>query len=965
MNTLTYRAIYLLALLFALATSAGATGGKWNPKNSSGEDLGIYVDTDDTLQVTGAALLKGVVTRVKIAISDSDEAASKKYVDSLIVAGTRTIQLQDTTLATSGKRVIAGSLLLDQWNCVKPTFAGATYNCGGSFNKFRETEKLLSIHNASRSDTLNVWPALWQAQITTAGDSLVLLDQATGRIWWVLKSAAANACSSGTFNDISISDGIIHLGTSKGKCEIDFQQDIALIYTTAGVWKYRGNLHQRNDALHLTLLAASPAIVSNTVNAVSTTRDAFGRTDGVGRLAQWWGIGTSTRSTYYNPVTNTLNDLTGGNNSRNSMKITSRGSIYETVDMASGTQDTLVETNSIFKYTADANASNALVSGTTAPNVINWANTSALPVVAVVERGSWANAGDIAIYGSDLGAYFLHMAPGNAFGKTDSVAAKIRVTNTYIGSPEFGDCVLNILNTDNTSDATKYANTLTATNSPAFNSPSISIPWSGAYSNKASTSYLVRVTDTDFRTTAGQSFIVQGCFKPASATNPSAAQLLFSSRSKITTIFSQITIGLDTDGSIYGQHIDNSNNQDAPQTAGLDVYDGNWHHVALVGDGIASLKVYVDGQLNASDVSIAATSATTMDTVALGASVIGANVFVGKLSHWSFSKGVAPTPAAIKTIANAMLASFNVEPAGRHLSALDVDYVQSYGSSVVMGNQDSCIVWDGVLGLPLPKRRYGSPGGSIQDAALIPGAADSLGVSMGTTTKTQIIQPDPRIVDVAAFRGPFVQPAIGERAVVDSAGVNGLFWKVQDAELAAMSANVKSVFIERGTYPLWAQPATISGISYEGASDSTVIFADNNTYFGIQVLGNHCTFRGISARSTPGGGGDIAWQLDGYDNTMINCMVPTSDSYGIYISGPRNIVIGCRVYATDTIGIELAAAADNCIVTNNLAQGIGTTSINISAGASDNVVLGNRLDGAISDGGTSTVGVASNSTTTF
>jgi hypothetical protein len=83
------------------------------------------------------------------------------------------------------------------------------------------------------------------------------------------------------------------------------------------------------------------------------------------------------------------------------------------------------------------------------------------------------------------------------------------------------------------------------------------------------------------------------------------------------------------------------------------------------------------------------------------------------------------------------------------------------------------------------------------------------------------------------------------------------------------------------------------------------------------------------------------------------------------ISGSETRVVNCYVGNSGSDGIQLAYGGNNCVVVGCMVQdNAAGASIDVTVSAEDNVVVGNRTDGAPSDAsGTSTV--ASNESTAF
>ena len=185
-----------------------------------------------------------------------------------------------------------------------------------------------------------------------------------------------------------------------------------------------------------------------------------------------------------------------------------------------------------------------------------------------------------------------------------------------------------------------------------------------------------------------------GCAGP---TNPSGAETLLDMSD--ATDNDQVHIFFATDGTITARVTDDARvAYDSVDPAG-DYYDATWHHLSLVFDG-ATFKVYIDGGSPTSTAQSNINASVDPTEVWIGASYAASQFFNGHLAQVSISGSRAVTATEASWLADRMLKSLQVNPSGRKLHALDVDYVQSLGDYVVIGNQDSAIVWDAVLSPP-------------------------------------------------------------------------------------------------------------------------------------------------------------------------------------------------------------------------------------------------------------------------
>ena len=103
---------------------------------------------------------------------------------------------------------------------------------------------------------------------------------------------------------------------------------------------------------------------------------------------------------------------------------------------------------------------------------------------------------------------------------------------------------------------------------------------------------------------------------------------------------------------------------------------------------------------------------------------------------------------------------------------------------------------------------------------------------------------------------------------------------------------------------------------------------------------------------------------DGYDAAYIGCVASDSDDHSFYIASTRNRIVGCHAIGAGTDGYHFAATGDHGIMTGSVSRNPGAQSVEVVSGCTDVVITGNRLDGAITDGGTNTI-ASGNSTVGF
>jgi hypothetical protein len=243
---------------------------------------------------------------------------------------------------------------------------------------------------------------------------------------------------------------------------------------------------------------------------------------------------------------------------------------------------------------------------------------------------------------------------------------------------------------------------------------------------------------------------------------------------------------------------------------GPKVSTGRWYYAVGTYDGVTE-RLYLNGVEVATGANTGDIAAST-EPLTIGArssSGVPVSFFDGRI--WgAFLSSTVMTQEQITDAylrGKAMIES----PVSGVLPAADVDYVETDGQYVYMGNQDSVEVRN-VSGAVV--KRYGSAStGNIVAVAPWPSVTDSVGLIFGGSAGIRQITPDPLAVDLAlASYAPTFKGIGSGPAVVDSAG-NGHFWTDTDA-LNAIS-NVS---------PL------VSGIVYKGGSRNGATFTEMSTH---------------------------------------------------------------------------------------------------------------------------------------
>ncbi len=138
----------------------------------------------------------------------------------------------------------------------------------------------------------------------------------------------------------------------------------------------------------------------------------------------------------------------------------------------------------------------------------------------------------------------------------------------------------------------------------------------------------------------------------------------------------------------------------------------------------------------------------------------------------------------------------------------------------------------------------------------------------------------------------------------------------------------------------------------------------------ITVSAAYCTLTGLRTY-TPGGESNYdrrGFQITGYRNHIINCMVEDSDAsgfaaqgayntfqnclvedvddYGFYINSTRASIIGCRFMASGSGTIHFEAVADYCLMVGNAIEDTGN--VGVASGSANGVMVGNSINGGVS-----------------
>ena len=182
-------------------------------------------------------------------------------------------------------------------------------------------------------------------------------------------------------------------------------------------------------------------------------------------------------------------------------------------------------------------------------------------------------------------------------------------------------------------DTTSYTNNLTLNTASWTANAKIGTGWNGVGTN-----WLSRADDADFDFAAADNFSISFWYKSDSATNPGNAEHALA---KINSSNPGYQIRFTTGGVAKLQIDDDSNFGPDDEAGTLDTYDATWHHLSAVKTGTSKIELYIDGVLNDSDNTLAATGtlANTLNLVAGDRTATdGSDEFTGDLDQITISR---------------------------------------------------------------------------------------------------------------------------------------------------------------------------------------------------------------------------------------------------------------------------------------------------------------------------------------
>jgi hypothetical protein len=898
------------------------------------------------------------------------------------------VGMLDTTISSVGIRggnafkVIVGSLLDYEDNCVNYTIVNGVASCAGSYERWRELEKSTSWYQADRGDTTRQFPTNYAVTISTGLDSINIWNRDTAELWMAFKGGGSNYLWDPDNNDAAFKDGIIYSAQTGDFQHFDFLTEDNFVYTTTTLFQIMGNIQQRNDASRVIIaMASSPTIAHNTVNAVAAVRDPFGLKDALGRPKHWWIAATAGDMSMYNPHQNAIYDEAGSDahsitsSRRMFAGITDNGSI-ERANMIWGP----------FDIVADGwQEDQTIASDQTGANDIAWGSSTVWSEQAIIEGASIVGVdGPVTVWGSDQGVYLRHYFPGI---NLNTGPAKQRFSATVNAPVEFGDAVLALALEDNTTDSSPYGNTMTANNSPG----TIAAVFGNGYSSKGASSSLTKSGATGLD---GGTASFWGSLWVYPTENTNGRVLTFNGDSNTDRLMIAVNVAAN---SIQFQYTDDGySTLESANWSGTIRQDG-WTHIAFTRDSEAILNVlWVDGIRAATDVALNEVAASlNWDDIGVGDDVNGGGQhFYGRVDDLAYGQDLALTDEVVARIyaeGRKKLAMgtpvFTSTPDDALISnnVVDIDALDNGMWAVAFSDANTVQVFDGRI----PVQQIAAPAGTVKSIALIqsPGT-DSVGVAIGTTTNLKFVQPSVNLR--AAMAHQYQEPIhVGSPVVVDSAGIGGIFWTGTDAVDAAANAGRGHVKFAHGTYgPISIAKAGMIvegiGTGIAGTARTYICNTGSITSDAITVTGAYVTLRNFAYGTAPGAAGgamdgiQIAASYILVTNTRCeesdNVCINTDSNYGRFLGNhftdadgwiitlrqSNNIVDGNQMLSGGT-GAIYTATWDNNIISNNVIHNNPYWFL-ADSGSNYHVIIGNRAEGTYTNNGTGSTKTGNNET---
>jgi len=876
------------------------------------------------------------------------------------------VGMLDTTITSAGTgggnayKVIVGSLLDYEDNCANYSITNGVASCEGSYERWRELEKSTSWYQADRGDTTAMFPTNYAITISTGQDSVNIWNRDTAELWMAFVSNGSGMVRTGV-TDIKFKDGTLYVGHGEGLSSgiglIEFLVEVRHLYFATGDIVYDGNIQQRNDVLGHTQVSTTLGIVNSNVNAVGVVRDPFGIKDALGRPKHWWVVATGGGVSTYNPHANTISN--GGTLINNeTLAMDSRGSFWSFY--SNGSYDGVQSFWSTFSNVAGSSYdSNDFWRYDTGQYMPNWTVTHLAAAAGLSINGENAPIGFVA---TTAGMWILGENINSRNRVNYKSGAKQLISATVNTPVMFAETVLALALEDNTTDSSPYGNTMTANNSPS----TVTAVFGKGYSSTGGNSSLTKSGATGLD---GGTASFWGSLWVYPTENTNGRALTFNGDSNTDRLLIAVNVAA---GSIGFQYTDDGYSTLENATWTGTVEQDKWTHIAFTRDSNAKLNVlYINGIRVATDVALNEVAASLdWDDIGVGDDVNGGGQhFYGRIDDVAYGQDWHLTDEAVAKIyaeGRKKLAMGTPVFAGDRdtgvlsdafysNNVVDIDALDNGMWAVAFSDANTVQVFDGRI----PIQQIAAPAGTVKSVALIqsPGT-DSVGVAIGTTTNLKFVQPSVNLR--AAMAHQYKEPIhVGESVVVDSAGIDGIFWTAADGVVAGVNAGRTLITPLRGTYGITAlssndyilrcsspknSAADLTGVLFDNGGGSTPALTISGS--GVEV--SNCGFRTGSGGS---GGNQNAVLLSGSFINFHHNRIVDSDVSGVSITAAWSSVSynNFTGHDGDCISLSVSGTTNNN-VTNNICGDAGQ--LHLYTGANDNIVIGNIIDATIVDDGT-------------
>lgn len=569
--------------------------------------------------------------------------------------------------------------------------------------------------------------------INEAKNELVWWDIETDTEYMAFSASISNMLYAvAGLSDVVFLDGVIYACDGSGEYGLqvmDLLRDRRLMYHTAGVYLFKGDVAARNTALGQLALAGSPLLAAATVTAVAACRDPE-LLDEFGRPKHWWAAGTTGSTGVYSPGGNAIYDSSAGGGL--SCTIDSTGGLFV---IYSGARDQVAWYRTIYGITADAFGDDEtwINTGTKAEDLA-WTDAAVFTRFAVLTGKSIAgNGSPMVIFGSDEGLYVAHAdASGN-----DTKGALIRLDADYNSPLMVGD-IRACWPLHSLVDVSIKGHTLTNNNAVTF----VSGGPAGSYADfvAASSMSLSLADHADF---GGMAALSVGLWFYRDIDSGSSEGLISkydnaggdgSFRLWINGVTDAVSVELSADSDVVSY------------TPAITL--ATWYYVVLTYDG-ATQRVYFNGELVDSDANTGAVD-TSNEILTIGALTTADTplAFLDGRIAGAFVTATAMTQAQVRYEYQRGLRRLNSTiDANDTIPATDVDGVRVDPNGKYFGviAGDKFTIFDDFV---VPVAQDTAPAGTLNDAGLYSRqGADTPYWFLGTSTRVEIVAPDVRLQD--------------------------------------------------------------------------------------------------------------------------------------------------------------------------------------------------------------------------